>query len=212
MRGTPTSNWTVSTAIPGRDTENTCSTPAIWASTCSAGVEISVSTSFAEAPGNGMNTFAIVTLICGSSSRGVPATAKSPASRATSAMSGVRRASWKNRAMRPERPMALGRRRAQASAHRLERDALARLEAGKHFDDFLVAGRPEPHLAQLRQGRAGPHAHRGHLAAPHDRLARNEQARLLADHEMCAREHARIDAAHVVRQLDPDAGSVRARV
>ena len=45
--------------------------PSIWESTCSAGVETSDSTSFTEAPGNGMKTFAIVTLICGSSSRGV---------------------------------------------------------------------------------------------------------------------------------------------
>ena len=51
--GTPTLNCTVSTAMPGRDTEYTCSMPVICASTCSAGVATSASTSRAEAPGNG---------------------------------------------------------------------------------------------------------------------------------------------------------------
>ena len=52
--------------------------PDMRASTCSAGRATSASTSLAEAPGNGMNTFAMVTLICGSSSRGVTSTAKAP--------------------------------------------------------------------------------------------------------------------------------------
>ncbi len=69
--------------------------PVICASTCSAGVATRDSTSRDEAPGNGMSTFAIVTLICGSSSRGVTATAKSPSRNATSAMSGVSCESWK---------------------------------------------------------------------------------------------------------------------
>ncbi len=94
-RGTPTLNCTVSTAMPGRETENTCSTPVICDSTCSAGVATSDSTSLEEAPGNGMNTFAIVTLICGSSSRGVTITANSPSRNATSAISGVSCESWK---------------------------------------------------------------------------------------------------------------------
>ena len=103
--GTPTLNCTVSTAMPGRDTEYTCSMPLICASTCSAGVATSVSTSRAEAPGNGTSTFAMVTLICGSSSRGVTATAKTPSRNATSASSGVSCDAWKKRAMRPEAPM-----------------------------------------------------------------------------------------------------------
>ncbi len=53
------------------------------------------STSCDEAPGNGTNTLAIVTLICGSSSRGVTITANSPSSNATSAISGVSCESWK---------------------------------------------------------------------------------------------------------------------
>ena len=69
--------------------------PSICASTCSAGVETSDSTSRTDAPGNGMNTFAMVTLICGSSSRGVTATAKRPSRNATSAISGVSCESWK---------------------------------------------------------------------------------------------------------------------
>src|SRR5512147_2508786 len=79
--------------------------PRICASTCSAGVATSASTSFADAPGKGTSTLAIVTLICGSSSRGVTSTAKSPRRNATSASSGVSCESWKNRAMRPEMPM-----------------------------------------------------------------------------------------------------------
>ena len=81
--------------MPGRETEYTCSTPVICASTCSAGVLTRVSTSRADAPGNGTKTFAIVTLICGSSSRGVTATANTPRSAATSAMSGVSCERWK---------------------------------------------------------------------------------------------------------------------
>ena len=64
-------------------------------------------TSFAEAPGKGMNTLAMVTLICGSSSRGVTRMANRPKSAAISAISGV---SWdvrKKRAIRPESPMAV---------------------------------------------------------------------------------------------------------
>jgi hypothetical protein len=95
MRGTPTLNCTVITARPGRDTDITCSTPAICASTCSAGVATICSTSRTAAPGNGISTLAIVTLICGSSSRGVTSTAKMPSSSASSASSGVICAVWK---------------------------------------------------------------------------------------------------------------------
>ena len=52
---------------------------------------------------------AIVTLICGSSSRGVTVAAKIPSSNATSAISGVSRDSRKRRAMRPEMPISGGR-------------------------------------------------------------------------------------------------------
>ena len=52
----------------------------------------------------------------------------------------------------------------------------------------------------------------GHLAAAEHRLARHQQARRAADGEVRAREHARIDAAHVVGQLEAHARGVRARV
>ena len=104
VRGTPTLNWTVSTATPGRETDMTCSTPAICASTCSPGVATMCSTSRTEAPGNGTITLAIVTLIWGSSSRGVTSTAKMPSSSATSASKGVIWAFWNRAAIRPEIP------------------------------------------------------------------------------------------------------------
>ena len=104
VRGTPTSNCTVITASPGRDSDITCSMPAICDSTCSAGVATICSTSRADAPGNGISTLAIVTLICGSSSRGVTSTANTPSSSATSASSGVICADWNKPAMRPEMP------------------------------------------------------------------------------------------------------------
>ena len=104
VRATPTLNCTVMIAIPGRDIDVTCSTPAIWDSTCSAGVATICSTSRDDAPGKGINTFAIVTLICGSSSRGVTSTAKTPSNSAASANNGVIRAVWKKAAIRPETP------------------------------------------------------------------------------------------------------------
>ena len=82
-------------AMPGRDTEVTCSTLAICARTCSAGTDTICSTFLAEAPGNGINTFAMVTLICGSSSRGVTINANKPSSSATTAIKGVICAAWK---------------------------------------------------------------------------------------------------------------------
>ena len=104
LRGTPTLNCTVSTATPGFEIDMTCSTPVIWLSTCSAGVVTICSTSRTDAPGKGMNTLAMVTLICGSSSRGVTSTAVTPSSRTISASSGVICAAWKYAAMRPDRP------------------------------------------------------------------------------------------------------------
>jgi hypothetical protein len=97
-------NCTVITATPGFDTDMTCSMPEICVSTCSAGPATMCSTSATDAPGNGMITLAIVTLICGSSSRGVTSTAKAPSSSATSASSGVMCACWKKAATRPEKP------------------------------------------------------------------------------------------------------------
>ena len=78
--------------------------PAICPSTCSAGRATMCCTSALPAPGKGISTLAIVTLICGSSSRGVTSTANSPSSSATSASSGVSAWSWKVRARRPDTP------------------------------------------------------------------------------------------------------------
>ena len=89
VRGTPTLNCTVKMAKPGRDNDMTCSVPAICESTCSAGVATICSTSATLAPGNGIKTLAMVTLICGSSSRGVTRTANAPSNRAIKANSGV---------------------------------------------------------------------------------------------------------------------------
>ena len=108
VRGTPTLNCTVSTARPGLATDITCSTPLICDSTCSAGMATICSTSRTAAPGKGISTLAIVTLICGSSSRGVTPTAKPPSSSAIKASSGVICAAWKKAAMRPEIPSVGG--------------------------------------------------------------------------------------------------------
>ena len=91
--------------MPGRETEYTCSMPAMRESTCSAGRATRFSTSRAEAPGKGTKTLAIVTLICGSSSRGVTSTAKRPSRKAISASSGVICERWKSAAIFPEMPM-----------------------------------------------------------------------------------------------------------
>src|SRR5574340_1116710 len=64
-------------------------------------------TSFADAPGYGISTFAMVTLICGSSSRGVASTANNPSSTATSASSGVICECKKCLAIRPEIPIPI---------------------------------------------------------------------------------------------------------
>ena len=105
VRGTPTLYCTVITATPGLDTDMTCSISAICPKTCSAGVATMRSTSLTDAPGKGINTFAMVTLICGSSSRGVTSTANTPSSRAIKASNGVICALWKNAAIRPDTPI-----------------------------------------------------------------------------------------------------------
>ena len=106
VRGTPTWNCTVSTATPGRATEYVCSMPAIWLSACSAGRATMFCTSALLAPGKGISTLAMVTLICGSSSRGVTSTANRPISSATIASSGVIALDWNIAAMRPAMPSA----------------------------------------------------------------------------------------------------------
>ena len=59
--------------------EYTYSTPGIWNSIFSSGVETSCSTSCAEWPGNETITLAAATMIWGSSSRGVTSRATTPA-------------------------------------------------------------------------------------------------------------------------------------
>ena len=104
VRTTPTLNCTVSTARPGYEADMTCSVPAICESICSEGMASICSTSATEAPGKGSNTLAMVTLICGSSSRGVAMTANTPSRNATRASSGVICALWNRAAMRPAKP------------------------------------------------------------------------------------------------------------
>ena len=108
-----------------------CFTPEISASTFSIGVATRFSTCCALAPGNGTMTLAIVTLICGSSSRGVTSTANKPSSSAVSPSSGVSSLSRNSRASRPLKPsfsvmpqrlLAYTRGRGQ----RIERDASRR--------------------------------------------------------------------------------------
>ena len=58
-----TSSWMVSTAMPGREIDMTCSTPVMRDSTCSAGVATILSTSRVLAPGKEIMTLAMVTSI-----------------------------------------------------------------------------------------------------------------------------------------------------
>jgi hypothetical protein len=94
-------------AMPGSDTEYTCSTPEICDNTCSAGVATVCATSRAEAPGQAISTLAMVTLICGSSSRGVTMIANRPSSTATTASSKVICECKKYLAIRPEIPILI---------------------------------------------------------------------------------------------------------
>ncbi|MEF8724077.1 MAG: hypothetical protein V5B30_16300 [Candidatus Accumulibacter delftensis] len=100
-----------------------------------------------------MNTSAMVTSICGSSSRGVTSVAKTPSNSATSASSGVICELAKKRAMRPETPIAYlpaaARLDLDGRFHRVENDTLASLQPGQHFD---LAGRHRFAEAQLAQG------------------------------------------------------------
>ena len=75
--------------------------------TCSAGVATRFSTSLADAPGKGTKTLAMVTSICGSSSRGVISVAKMPINKATKASRGVICDAWKALAVRPEIPRCM---------------------------------------------------------------------------------------------------------
>src|SRR5262252_10274382 len=82
--------------------------PLICETTCSAGTVIRWCTSSVEAAGNGMNTFAIVTLICGSSSFGMTNPANTPRSSPKTASNGVRRDVRNVRAIRPDTPSGYG--------------------------------------------------------------------------------------------------------
>ncbi len=82
-----------------------CFKPFISERTCSAGVLTRFSTSSALAPGKGMNILANVTLICGSSSRGVTITAKKPSNKPTNANNGVISVKRKVLAILPEIPI-----------------------------------------------------------------------------------------------------------
>ena len=89
----------------------------------------------------------MVTLICGSSSRGVTSTAKAPSSSATSASSGVICAAWKKRGdaagdAQARCFMALRRQRMRAAACGSSADALAGRHAGQHLDAVAVGCGP----------------------------------------------------------------------
>jgi hypothetical protein len=111
-------------------------------------------TSALLAPGNGISTLAIVTLICGSSSRGVTSTANSPSSSATRASSGV--SAWPGRraARRPETPSGL---------------ALHHVDSGQ-LATRSTAPQPAP------RGRAGRPGGRGAVEAHLHRSAREQAA------------------------------------
>ena len=95
---------------------------------------------------------AIVTLICGSSSRGVTMTAKRPSSKAMSPSSGVSWLSRKYAAIRPLMPsfsvMLRGRLASlHARSRGIERDGVSRHQTGEHLDPVVVRA-AEAHLAQ----------------------------------------------------------------
>ena len=121
--------------MPGRDTENTCSMPEMRESTCSAGRDTSAWTSLTEAPGNGISTLAMVTLICGSSSRGVTSTANRPSSSAASAISGVSALRWKRAAVRAGSPICVGggRRRGRGKGGETPQGRAAARGAARHL-------------------------------------------------------------------------------
>src|SRR5512135_2613764 len=191
-----------------------CFTPEISASTFSIGVATRLSTCSAEAPGNGTMTFAIVTLICGSSSRGVTSTANRPSNSAVMPSSGVSSLSRNRRAMRPLMPsrsvvMRLGRlARLQPRGHRVERDALPVCEPGADLD-LLAPGVPEAHLPQRHAAVGRDDVHAAHLAALDDCGTRHEHALALAHDQPDLHEHAGREALHALREVDACAEGVR---
>src|SRR5688500_8110325 len=152
-----------------------CLMPSISDSFCSSGVLTSCSTSRALAPAKGTNTLAMVTSICGSSSRGVISTATRPSIRPMMARIGVSGLDWNAAAIRPDSPIRAlsamsgsGDRLALRSERlpgrdRIERDLLACLDAG---DDFELIADPatKPHLAQGQAIACGQHVNGAQLA------------------------------------------------
>src|SRR5262245_25012665 len=148
--------------------------PLICETTCSAGTVISWCTSSVEAAGNGMNTFAIVTLICGSSSFGMTNPANTPRSSPKPARSGVRRDVRNVRAIRPDTPSPYGvccgsgggvMARTSISGDRLTAlYLLARVEARQHLDPSRVRRFADANLAQARLTVAADDVGRGKFA------------------------------------------------
>ena len=154
VRGTPTLNCTVTTARPGRETDITCSMPAICDSTCSAGVATICSTSRTDAPGKGMKHVGhrhvdLRLLLARRHQHGERAEQQRHQRQQRRDLRRLEvggdaagdaqreRGSWRD-------PSAHARGRL-----RIEGDALAGGDAGQHLD--LVAARaPEAHLAQQR--------------------------------------------------------------
>jgi hypothetical protein len=123
-----------------------------------------------------MNTSAMVTSICGSSSRGVTSVAKMPISNATSASSGVICELAKRRAIRPETPITLlarlvGGFQRDRGLHRIEDDALASPQTRQHFDFAVPTGSPRRNCRK----ESDP-CHSAHTPRPPRRAARRQSA------------------------------------
>src|SRR5574343_1246754 len=219
-RSTPTVYSTVSTAMPGREIEYTCLTPSISDNFFSSGKLTSCSTWRASAPGNGTNTLAMVTSICGSSSCGVTSTATRPSNRPRMARIGVSGLSWKRAAKRPEMPslpvsaisallcgVEFGQR--LRGAHRIGGHAFALRQAGQHFDP-VAAAFADAHLTQ-QQAVFAQHIHAGQFTALPERALRQPKRAGAAG---TGRETHRGDlAGHqragIGRQLDAHGHAVR---
>src|SRR5210317_1973644 len=192
--------------MPGRETEYTCLTPSISASTCSIGRATRFSTSFVLAPGKPTNTLAKVTSICGSSSRGVTITAKIPSSIAASASNGVRALSWKRAARPPEIPSLsfIVRHRLRlhvyTGTYRIQRDALSRRKTGEDLR-AVAKGVSGTNLAQAHLTIRGNDVDPRYFASPQQCPGRHEQALGVADNESDLHEHARVQRELACRQF-----------
>src|SRR5690554_1170346 len=227
-RAMPTSNCTVITAWPWRDTEYTCSTPLISLITCSAGVAIALSTSRVLAPGIATMMSAMVTSIWGSSSFGVTTTDRIPRIIARIASMGVRWLFWKARAMAPDGPIG-GRlsltaitplypgafRQAQAftayQAIRVGHYPFAFRKPGQNFQPAVVAD-THADLAQPGLTLAVQHEHGPQFAALNQGAGRHPQGLPAGYRYADFHQHAGEQAAVGLVQAQPQAEGVGVRI